>query len=134
MVKFLECWIITQDGMTLFHEREKNIQTVDKNLISGFLTAFQSMLKVSKQGDVEAIRFKNTKLLIKTEDEPFKLYFIGRTKDGERDRSIKKELGKLSEKFVLQYWSELESWQGNISVFMNFQTELDGLFKNPIVE
>jgi hypothetical protein len=76
LVKFLEFWCVDANGIALFHEKEKDVTSVDKNLISGFLSAFQSMLKVSQQGEVEAIKFKDSRLIIVTRESPFRLFFM----------------------------------------------------------
>lgn len=132
MVKFLEFWCVDANGIALFHEKEKDVASVDKNLISGFLSAFQSMLKVSQQGEVEAIKFKDSRLIIVTKESPFRLYFIVRISEKEKDKVVRKELEKLSDQFMVDFWEPLTNWEGNIDAFYDFQPKLKPYFDHPI--
>lgn len=134
MVDFNEIWIINANGIALYHANEKNKKSVNKNLISGFLSAFQSMLKASKQGDVEAIKFKDSKLNIIAFDDPVELYFIARTDQRERDRSVRKHLNRCGKQFIEMFKDDIVNWDGNIDAFEKFTDELGSYFDRIVCE
>lgn len=134
MVDFTEIWVINANGIALFHASEKDSKSVNKNLISGFLSAFQSMLKASKQGDVEAIKFKDSKLNIVAVDKPIPLFFIARTNQKEKDRSVRKHLNRIAKEFTAKYKEDIIEWDGNIDLFMKFADELDSYFDHIVAE
>jgi len=125
MVKFIEFWAIDQNGVTLYHQKaNKNIQSVDQNLVSGFLSAFQSMLSVSAQDSIEAIKFKDSKLVLTRKKFDSFLYFIARAHTDEKDKNVRKELDKIGDTFVSDYRSLLVDWTGDVSLFNGFENRM----------
>ena len=52
MVKFFEFYVINNSGVPLFHQKANpSIESVNKNMVSGFISAIQSV--VSSQNDEE---------------------------------------------------------------------------------
>ncbi|MCP4761695.1 MAG: hypothetical protein GY870_07935 [archaeon] len=106
----------------------KNLESVNENLITTFLSAFQNMVSAgNSQEKVEAIKFKDSKLIIHLVTAPFNLYFIGRVNMKEKDKNSRKILNKLSDIFVQDFWKYLENWTGDISLFDAFSKHLEDL-------
>jgi hypothetical protein len=79
---------------------------------------------VSKESqEVEAIKFKDTKLVISNEPD-YDLFFIARTKAKEKEKNIRKDLRKISEFFINEYRSQLIEWDGETVVFEKFRYRL----------
>jgi hypothetical protein len=125
MVKFIEFWTIDQNGVTLYHQKaNKNVQSVDQNLVSGFLSAFQSMLSVSAQDSIEAIKFRDSKLVLTRKKFDSTLFFIARSQLDDKDKVIRKELDKISELFISDFRSLLVDWTGDTSLFNGFENRM----------
>ena len=126
MATFLEFWIIDRNGITLFHKkRDKTIVSINKNLFSGFVSAFHDVINVSSSENVESIKFKESKLIMIPTNVYEKLLFIARTDQKERDRSIRKELLRLSKTFLNVYSEDLAVWVGDMDAFESFAEHLE---------
>ena len=125
MVKFYEFYVIHSSGVPLFHQKANaSIESVNKNMVSGFISAIQSV--VSAQNDeekIEIIKFKNTKLII-LQQKLYGIFFIARVSQKEKEKPARKELIKLSDIFIEDYRSNLIEWEGEINVFQNFRYRL----------
>ena len=129
MPTFLEFWIIDKQGIALFHEkRDKTVESINKNLFSGFVSAMVDVISVSSSEDVETIKFKDTKLVMTSTNVYEKLLFIARTDQREKDRQVRKELIRLSKAFLDQYSEELSSWVGDMDAFTGFNKTLEPYF------
>ena len=124
MVKFMEFWILDMNGIALYHQKaSKDIISIDKNLISGFLAAFQSMVSVSAGENIEAIKFRDSKLTI-TLNKKYNMYFMTRTTQKEKDKKIRKEIDKLIEFFIEDFRSLLNGWDGDVNAFQGFENRV----------
>ncbi|MBN2155806.1 MAG: hypothetical protein JW776_07165 [Candidatus Lokiarchaeota archaeon] len=121
MPTFLEFWIIDRNGITLYHQkRNKNVESINKNLFSGFVSAFHDIINVSSQENVESIKFKNSKLIMIPTNVYERLLFIARTDQKEKDKNVRKELNKLSKIFLNEFNEELKKWVGDMDTFETF--------------
>lgn len=125
MVKFYEFYVINNSGVPLFHQKANpSIESVNKNMVSGFISAIQSV--VSAQNDeekIESIKFKNTKLII-LQQSLYHLFFIARVSQKVKEKPVRKEIIKLSTSFIEDYRKYLIEWDGEINVFQNFRYRL----------
>ena len=125
MPKFLEFWIIDHHGITLLHKKKDNtIKSIDKNLFSGFVSAFHAVIASSSE-DVESIKFKDSKLIMIPTNVYEKLLFIARTDQREKDRVIRKELKRLSKTFLNEFREDLAVWVGDMDAFESFGEHLE---------
>jgi len=122
LVKFLEFMVVNAYGLPLFHIKNKNIQSIDKNLMASFLTTFQMTLAKSADQKLELIKFKDTNLVIEAITTPYNLFFVGRSDTKAKEKQIRKELAKLAIEFTKRYWTFLEDWTGDITLFMDFES------------
>jgi len=126
MPTFLEFWVIDRNGITLFHQKQnKNIESINKNLFSGFVSGFMSIISVSSSEDVESIKFKNSKLIMVPTNVYEKLLFIARTDQKEKDKVVRKELEKLSKIFLTEFSKDIANWVGDMDAFESFSKYLE---------
>ncbi|MHA1729965.1 MAG: hypothetical protein ACTSWY_14740 [Promethearchaeota archaeon] len=125
MINLMEFWII-RDGIPLFHQKTNNVKSINKSLVSGFISAFNSMV-ATKSENIESIKFADSKLVLERV-ELKRLFFIGRTIQKEKDKNIRKELQKISALFLKLYETEIDDWTGDISVFDNFREQISSYF------
>jgi hypothetical protein len=129
MPTFLEFWIIDKQGIALFHEKkDKTVESINKNLFSGFVSAMCDVINVSSSEDVETIKFKDTKLIMTSTNVYEKLLFIARTDQKEKDRQVRKELIRLSKAFLEQYSEDLSNWVGDMDAFIGFSKKIEPYF------
>lgn len=121
----LEFFVINTSGVPLFHQKANNsIESVNKNMVSGFISAIQSVVSAQNEEEkIEIIKFKNTKLVI-LQQKLYQLFFIARISQKEKEKPVRKELLKLSTLFVEDYRKHLIEWDGEISIFQNFRYRL----------
>ncbi len=128
MPNFLEFWIIDRNGITLYHNKKDKVAGINKNLFSGFVSAFVDIINVSSSENVESIKFKDSKLIMIATHVHEKLLFIARTNLKAKDRNIRKELTKLSELFHEEFGEELASWVGEMDTFEDFGKYLESFW------
>ena len=129
MPTFLEFWIIDKQGIALFHEKkDKTVESINKNLFSGFVSAMVDVINVSSSEDVETIKFKDTKLIMTSTNVYEKLLFIARTNKREKDRQVRRDLIRLSKAFLDEFSEDLANWVGDMDAFVNFSKTLDPYF------
>ena len=128
MPTFLEFWIIDRNGITLFHQKQDKVESINKNLFSGFVSAMVDVISVSSDEDVETIKFKDSKLAMIQTNVYEKLLFIARTNQREKDRVIRKELSRISKTFLNEYQSVLPNWVGDMDSFNDFAKNMEPYF------
>ncbi len=128
MPTFVEFWIIDRNGITLFHQKQEKVESINKNLFSGFVSAIVDVISVSSDEDVETIKFKDSKLIMIQTNVYEKLLFIARTNQNEKDRIVRKELGRISKGFLNEYKEVLPEWAGDMDAFNNFTKFLKDYF------
>jgi hypothetical protein len=130
MATFLEFWIIDRNGITLFHEKkDKTVESINKNLFSGFVSAMVDVINVSSSEDVETIKFKDSKLVMTSTNVYEKLLFIARTNQTEKDRAVRRDLIRLSKAFLEEYNESISHWVGDMDEFIGFSKNLEPYFE-----
>lgn len=128
MPTFVEFWIIDRNGITLFHQKQEKVESINKNLFSGFVSAIVDVISVSSDEDVETIKFKDSKLVMIQTNVYEKLLFIARTNQNEKDRVVRKELSRISKTFLNEYKEVLPEWAGDMDTFNDFTKHLNDYF------
>jgi hypothetical protein len=128
MPTFLEFWIIDRNGITLFHQKQDKVESINKNLFSGFVSAMVDVISVSSDEDVETIKFKDSKLIMIQTNVYEKLLFIARTNQREKDRVVRKELSRISKAFLNDFQDVLPNWVGDMDSFNDFAKNMESYF------
>ncbi len=116
----------------MFNARAKGIQeSVNPNLLSGFINAIRGMLQVSTQSEIESINLSEQKLIFQVIDcKDKKLLYIGRVYNKAKDKNIKKQLQKIAQDFYTKYGSKASDWKCETSLFEGFEKDLGEFFIN----
>ncbi|MCF2141020.1 MAG: hypothetical protein K9W44_13260 [Candidatus Lokiarchaeota archaeon] len=121
--KLMEIWIIDKSGLSLVHTRSPQIMdkpAISPVLFSGFLTAVESVAAEA----IDAIKMKDSKIMILPIQKPSKFFVVGRAKIREKDSNIRKVLLKISELFVDEFGVLISSWNGDHQIFEFFKDHL----------
>jgi hypothetical protein len=121
----MEFWIMNKDGLPFFHERaNEKIQSVNEDMVSCFFSAFNQMILKASNQDVEAIRFKDSKIIFVPGPQKANFYVIGRIPMKANEKDAKKSIDKVIQYFIDDFWCFIEHWTGNVSIFLNFSNRL----------
>ncbi len=121
-LKLWELWVIDRAGLSLVHIRGPeavNRQIISPILFSGILSAVETIAAES----IDAIRMKDSKILILPVNEPVSFFVVGRAKFKEKDANIRKILYKIRDAFIMEFGEILSSWVGDQTIF-NYFTEI----------
>lgn len=110
----------------MFNTRARGIQeSVNPNLLSGFINAIRGMLQISTQSEIESINLSEQKLIFQVIDcKDNKLLYIARVYNRVKDKYVKKDLQKIAQDFLAKYGSQASDWKCEISLFEGFEKEL----------
>ncbi len=126
MGEILELWIINPDGLTMFNTRANGVQeSVNPNLLSGFINAVRGMLQLSTNSDIESINLSEQKLIFQVIDcKDKKLLYIARVYNRVKDKNVKKDLQKIAQDFLAKYGVQASDWKCETSLFEGFEKDL----------
>jgi len=80
------------------------------------------------EDSIDAIKMRNSKIMIVPVKEPIPFFVIGRAKTKEKDNSIRKQLGKIRDMFLDEFSIIIEKWEGDLSFFTYFKAKLEEQF------
>jgi hypothetical protein len=128
--EILELWIVSPEGLTMFNARAMGIQeSVNPNLLSGFINAIRGMIQVSTDSDIESMNLSEQKLIFQVVDcQEKKLLYIARAHNRVKDKNIKKQLQKIAQDFYSKYGSQAAEWQCDTALFEGFEKDLSEYF------
>jgi len=110
----------------MFNIRAKGIQeSVNPNLLSGFINVIRGMLQISANSDIESMNLSEQKLIFHVSTYPDKnLLYIARVYNKVKDKNIKKQLQKIAEVFLAKYGPQASQWKCETSLFEGFEKDL----------
>ena len=129
-----EFWIINTSGICLFHRgilsdktnlTSKNVK-IDTELFSGLLSAILSMYSEISSSQIQKLEGEEGKFLFFSKQG---LIYIVRAKFSDDDKKIKKMIDVIQDLFVKKYQKELKDFDGNITSFIQFESNLVEIFK-----
>ena len=129
-----EFWIINTSGICLFHRSvdsnvykidTKNI-TIDTELFSGLLTAILNMYSELSSTEIQKLEGEGGKFLFFRKQN---LIYIVRSQLNDDDKKIKKKIEIIQNLFIEKYDKQLEEFDGDITSFSLFETDLNEIFK-----
>ena len=122
-----DIWILSEGGIVVFN-RVFNPK-INEQLFGALMTALNSFAEELIEGgpmsfELSSVRYTifkaNTFLLIANSAKKIK------------EKSVKEELKKISEKFFSKYAKVLENWDYEISVFSDFEPEIEDSLEDTI--
>ncbi len=126
MGEILELWIVSPEGLTMFNARANGVQeSVNPNLLSGFINAIRGMLQISTNSDIESINLSEQKLIFQVVDCNGKgLLYIARVFNRVKDKNVKKQLQKIAQDFIAKYGPQITDWKNETTIFDGFDKQL----------
>lgn len=129
MVKVIQdIWIQKSNGIVLFSRVFD--RTVEDQLFGALMSALNMFAEeISKDSLSNFELSKKRFTLLKKND----LLFVGTTNKKSKEKNVISELQSVSDKFIRMYPEALnEEWDGDISIFSDFEKEIDSSLENPI--
>ncbi len=99
---------------------------IDNELFSGLLTAIVNMYSDLQKSEIQKLEGSEGKFLFVSKNN---LIYIVRTKLNADDKKIKKTIAVIQDLFVKKYEKELQNFDGNITTFSQFETDLNEIFQ-----
>ena len=125
-LKLQELWIINKNGLPYLSAKSKDImgEGINPMIFSGFMSAVQNLAEDS----IDAIKMRNSKIMIVPVKEPIPFFVIGRAKTKEKDSAIRKQLGKIRDMFLAEFSVIIPTWEGDLSFFTYFKKQINEQF------
>lgn len=124
-LKLQELWIINKNGLPYLSAQTKEIvEGINPMIFSGFMSAVQNLAEDS----IDAIKMRNSKIMIIPVKKPIPFFVIGRAKTKEKDGAIRKQLQKIRDMFLEEFSIIIPTWEGDLSFFSYFKTKLEEQF------
>jgi len=122
--------ILTRDGKSLFFQNYGS-SDVDRDLLAGFLSAFQGFMKEISQSDIRSTATDEFKYFYTVIDE---LIIVVCTDLEDEDVIVNTKITTIRVKFIEQYGEILKSgqWSGNRSLFKGFERAIDDIILGTI--
>ena len=124
-LKLQELWIINKNGLPYLSVQSKDIvEGINPMIFSGFMSAVQNLAEDS----IDAIKMRNSKIMIVPVKEPIPFFVIGRAKTKEKDSAIRKQLGKIRDMFLAEFSVIIPTWEGDLTFFTYFKNQITEQF------
>ncbi|MHA1491656.1 MAG: V4R domain-containing protein [Promethearchaeota archaeon] len=120
----LEIFIIIKESSTLLLHRAftKKKMGVDGQLFSGLISAISMFFSELKMGQVNSFEIGAQRVLI----SPYEgIVIVGVVEEQKEAQFVQNSLKKIGEKFWLEFKELLTEWDGEISVFKEYESKID---------
>ena len=122
-----DIWILSEGGIVVFN-RVYNPK-INEQLFGALMTALNSFAEELIEGGPMSFELSSVRYTIfKTND----FLFIANSNKKIKEKRVKEELQKISEKFFIKYAEPLENWDSEISVFSDFEPEIEDSLEETI--
>lgn len=126
----IQAVFVIRNGLCLF-SRQYGEKVLDSDLVSGFLGAINAYTESISNGlALEVITMNKTTLSFTIIDELLFVFKHGNMKDSK----LKKIVQKFTSNFISSYKSELKDWEGDTSLFDDFEGFADKILINKDVD
>jgi len=122
-----DIWILSEGGIVVFN-RVFNPK-INEQLFGALMTALNSFAEELTEGGPMSFELSSVRYTIFKSNN---FLFIANSSKKIKEKSIKEELKKISEKFFIKYSKTLENWDNEISVFSDFQPEIEDSLEETI--
>ncbi len=129
MVKVLQdIWIITDGGISCF-TRVFN-KNLNEQLFAALLSALNIFAEEVTQGGLTNFEIQNNRFTIMKEKG---FIFVSKSSKKIKENKVNEELEKVKKKFFDKYKEiVLNDWDGDISIFEDFEKSIANTLENPI--
>ncbi len=111
--------IIASGGLLCFSKNFLGKDTVDDDLVSGFLTAISNFAKEIKGGEITSLNFMNFNFMYDY-DEELDIMFILVIDIDDLEEETRDKVGIMKNEFLKRYHDNLVEWTGDVTQFKSF--------------
>ncbi|TFG05876.1 MAG: hypothetical protein EU536_00600 [Promethearchaeota archaeon] len=121
-------WIIHRDGKCLFFREYENLE-INEQLFSGFLVALLSFSKEISSRELKDMTLEDLTLYYETLEKE-RIVFVVAVDSKERESKIREKMSEIEETFLQEYGEVIPTWDGEISIFNNFNLKIDAILES----
>jgi hypothetical protein len=122
-----DIWVMDKAGIVVFNRTFD--KELDVQLFGGLMSALNSFAENLSEEGLTSFELSKKKFAIIQRNE---FLFIANASRKAKEKDIFKELGSISEKFFELYSDILDTWQGDLSYFQNFEKEIEDSLEGTI--
>ena len=122
-----DLWILTDSGVTVYSRVYDT--KVNDQLFGALMSAINQFAETIVEGGISNFELKNKKFTIIQHNN---FLFIANTPSKEKEKKIKQELERISDKFFELYGEKLLNWDCDVSIFSDFEKHIEDSLKNAI--
>ncbi|TFF94005.1 MAG: hypothetical protein EU543_02315 [Promethearchaeota archaeon] len=122
-----DLWILSSDGITMY-SRVYNPK-VNEQLFGAIMSAINKFAEKVADGGISSFELSDIKFSIIKKNE---ILFVANADLEEKDKRINQELSSISDKFFEVYSDELEKWDGDVSIFSEFEEKIKNSLQDTV--
>lgn len=127
----LKILVITSGGLLVYNKNLGKEDSIDSDLISGFLTAISNFAKEIKGGEIRALNFQHFKMVY-TYDDHLKMMFVLVIDENDVEDEAREKVELLKNEFKSRFSDMMQDWNGETSVFKSLDSFVeDNIFLPP---
>jgi len=111
--------IIMSSGVLCYSKTFFGDESIDNDLVSGFLTAISSIAKEIGGGEIESLNFRNFNFIYTNDDEKLCMFIIVTDID-DSEEEAREKLDLLKNEFLGRYYDDLINWSCDVKKFEPF--------------
>ena len=122
-----DLWILSEGGIVVFNRVFH--PKINEQLFGALMTALNSFAEEIIKGGPMSFELSLVRYTIYKSNT---FLFIANSAKKIKEKSVKEELRKISEKFFSKYSNVLENWDYEITVFSDFEPEIEESLEDTI--
>ncbi|MFO7795537.1 MAG: hypothetical protein ACQERB_06030 [Promethearchaeati archaeon] len=122
-----DLWILSSDGITMY-SRVYNPK-VNEQLFGAIMSAINKFAEQIADGGISSFELSDIKFSIIKKNE---ILFVANADLEEKDKRINQELSNISDKFFEVYSDKLEKWDGDVSIFSEFEEKIKNSLQDTV--
>ncbi len=119
---------MSEEGIVLFSRVFD--PKVDDQLFGGLMSALNTIAETLSEGGLSNFQLSNMRFAIMKMNN---ILFIANASLSIKDKKLREEIQKIAEKFFVKYPKNIiMDWDNDISIFDDFEKEIENTLKNPM--
>ena len=121
-----DIWIMTDSGIVVFHKSYE--KAMDSQLFGMLMTALNCFAEELSKGGLSSFELSDKRFCMTKQDT---FLFVSSSDKKIKEKTVKKEMKYIIEKFFSHFpKTVLEHWDGDISIFEEFEKEIEKIQKD----
>ncbi len=122
-----DLWILTNTGVVLFNRvYEAQMKT---QLFGALMSALNSFAEKLAEGGLSNFELSDKRFVIMKKKDNI---YVANCSKKTKEKKVIEQLETVSSRFIDKYSDVLENWDNDISVFSDFEKEIEGSLEAPI--